>query len=92
MALGRPRERLLHWPYWLAYCGGLCFDLLALVFRRKFPVSSIRVRKFCQDTHFTSSRVATTGFVPPVPLSEGLSRTIRYEFVDRARGTVFRTE
>lgn len=91
-ALGKPKTKLVHWPYWLAYCGGLCFDLLALVLRRKLPVSSIRVRKFCQDTYFTSSRVAATGFVPPVKLEDGLSRTIHHEFVDKTRGIVFQTE
>lgn len=91
-ALGRPKTRLFHWPYPVAYFGGLCFDLLALILRRRLPVSSIRVKKFCQNTYFTSSRVAATGFVPPVSLPEGLSRTIRHEFVDRVPGIVFHTE
>ena len=91
-ALGRPKTRLFHWPYPVAYFGGLCFDLLALLLRRRLPVSSIRVKKFCQNTYFTSSRVAATGFVPPVSLPEGLSRTIHYEFVDRVPGIVFHTE
>ena len=25
-ALGKPKTKLFHFPYWLAYCGGLCFD------------------------------------------------------------------
>lgn len=91
-ALGHPRRRVLHWPYWAGYAGGLCFDVLARVTRRKFPVSAIRVRKFCQSTHFTSSRVAGTGFVPPVPLAEGLRRTIDYEFVRKVEGRTFRCE
>ena len=91
-ALGRPKTRLFHWPYPVAYFGGLCFDLLALILRRRLPVSSIRVKKFCQNTYFTSSRVADTGFVPPVSLPDGLSRTIHYEFVDKTQGTVFQTE
>lgn len=91
-ALGRPKTRLFHWPYPVAYFGGLCFDLLALILRRRLPVSSIRVKKFCQNTYFTSSRVADTGFVPPVSLPDGLTRTIHYEFVDKTQGTVFQTE
>lgn len=91
-ALGRPKTRLFHWPYPVAYFGGLCFDLLALILRRRLPVSSIRVKKFCQNTYFTSSRVADTGFVPPVSLPDGLSRTIHYEFVDKTQGIVFQTE
>ena len=91
-ALGKPKTKLLHWPYPLAYFGGLCFDLLALILRKKLPISSIRVKKFCQNTYFTSNRVASTGFVPPVQLPEGLSRTIHYEFVDKTQGVVFQTE
>ncbi|MCM1321733.1 MAG: hypothetical protein NC041_00515 [Bacteroides sp.] len=91
-AFGRPKKRLFHFPFWLAYCGGLCFDLFAFVLRRKFAVSSIRVKKFCQDTYFTSSRVAETGFVPPVSLAEGLRRTVDYEFVSKTQGHVFHCE
>ena len=91
-ALGRPKAKLVHWPYWLAYCGGLCFDVLALVLRKKLPVSSIWVKKFCQDTYFTSSRVAATGFVPPVKLEDGLQKTIHHEFVAKTRSFVFQTE
>lgn len=91
-ALGKPKTKLLHWPYPLAYFGGLCFDLLALLLRKKLPISSIRVKKFCQNTYFTSSRVAATGFVPPVELPEGLSRTIHYEFINKTQGVVFQTE
>ena len=86
-ALGRPKRMLVHFPYPLAYLGGLCFDLLALVTRRKFAVSAIRVKKFTQDTYFTSNRVPATGFVPPVPLEEGLRRTIDWEFVRRVDGS-----
>lgn len=91
-ALGRPKKRLFHFPFWLAYCGGLCFDLLAKILRRKFAISSIRVKKFCQDTYFTSSRVSQTGFVAPVSLEEGLRRTIDYEFVSKTQGHVFHCE
>lgn len=81
--LGKPKKHLLHFPYWLVYLGGLAFDLLALITRRKFAVSAVRVKKFTQDTYFTSSRVGATGFVPPMPLAEGLQRTIEHEFKDK---------
>ncbi len=90
--LGKTRKRLVHFPYWLAYCGGKCFDLLAFVLRRKFAVSAIRVRKFCQDTYFVGTNIKKTDFVPPVSLEEGLWRTIDYEFVRKERGHTFRCE
>lgn len=91
-ALGKPKTKLIHWPYPLAYFGGLCFDLLAFILRKKLPISSIRVKKFCQNTYFTSNRIESTGFTPPVPLVVGLTRTIHYEFVNKTQGAVFQTE
>jgi|GEM_PF-4498426 len=56
----------------LGYFGGRCFDLLAKILRRKFAVSSIRVRKFCQDTYFASSKVFKDGFRRTGQFGEGL--------------------
>ena len=84
--LGKQKTHLLHWPYWLAHLGGLCFDLAAFVLHRKFAISSIRIKKFCQNTYFTSTRVPQTGFTAPVSLEEGLRRTIDYEFASKTTG------
>jgi nucleoside-diphosphate-sugar epimerase len=84
--------KLFHWPYWLGFTGGLCFDLLAIVLHKKFPISSIRVKKFCADTMFNSANIQATAFVPSVLLAEGLERTIKYEFVDKIADQVFYTE
>lgn len=91
-ALGRQKKRIFHWPYWLGYFGGLCFDLLAKVLHKKLPVSSIRVKKFCQNTYFTSCRVPQTGFIAPVSLEEGIRRTIDYEFIQKVQGHTFKCE
>ena len=90
--LGKKKTHLLHWPYWLAHLGGLGFDLAAFVLHRKFAISSIRIKKFCQNTYFSSSRVPQTGFTAPIALDEGLRRTINYEFVNKTAGHVFVTE
>ena len=87
--LGKPKTKLFHFPYWLAYCGGKCFDLLALVLHRKFAVSAIRVRKFCQNTYFVGTNIKETGFVPPVSLEDGLRATIEYEFIHKVQGHTF---
>ena len=60
---------------------GYLLDLAAAVTRRSLPVSSVRVRKFCATTQFDSA-MAETGFVAPVPLADGLKKTVRYEFVE----------
>ena len=91
-ALGKKKTKLLHFPYWLAYCVGLCFDLLACITRRKFTISSVRVKKFTQNTYFVSRKVKDTAFLPPVTLEEGLRRTIDYEFVHKVEGQTFSCE
>ena len=83
---------LFHWPYWIGFTGGLCFDLLAKVLRKKLPISSIRVKKFCAHTMFESANIRKTEFKPPVSLTEGLEQTIKYEFIDRITDHVFYTE
>jgi nucleoside-diphosphate-sugar epimerase len=67
-------------PYWLGLCGGYCFDLLAFVTRRTFPISSIRVKKFCAQTVFSSEKMQKSGFKPPFDMQEALHRTISFEF------------
>jgi nucleoside-diphosphate-sugar epimerase len=84
--------KLFHWPYWLGYFGGLCFDVLAKILHRKLPISSIRVKKFCSNTMFEAANIKQTDFKAPVSLIEGLERTIQYEFIDKTHGQVFYTE
>ena len=91
-ALGKQKTKLFHFPYWLAYCGGLCFDLLAFITRKKFAINSIRVKKFTQNTYFVGSSIKKTDFVAPVALEEGLRRTIDYEFVQKVQGHTFSCE
>lgn len=77
MGRNTPAARL---PYWLGMLGGYGFDLLSLVTGRKFPVSSVRVRKFCATTQFDSTLAHSSGFEAPYSLSEGLDRTLKHDF------------
>lgn len=90
--LGKPKSKLIHFPYWLAYFGGKCFDFLAFITRKKFAISSIRVKKFCQNTYFVGANIKKTDFVPPVKLEDGLKQTIEYEFVNKVQGHTFSCE
>ena len=76
----KPAEIGLRIPYFLGYLGGLGFDLLSLITRKKFPISAIRVKKFCADTLFAAQRVQASGFTPPVAITTGLEKTIKAEF------------
>jgi nucleoside-diphosphate-sugar epimerase len=84
--------KLFHWPYWLGLAGGLCFDVLAKILRKKFLISSIRVKKFCANTMFEAANIKKTDFKALVSLIEGLERTIKYEFVNKIDDQVFYTE
>ena len=70
-------------PYWLGLFGGYCFDVLALITRRNFPVSAIRVRKFCAQTVFSSEKMLHTDFKPPYDMPEALRRTVHFEFLQK---------
>lgn len=90
--LGRSPDIKVRLPYWLGLCIGKIFDLMALVLNRKFPISSIRVKKFCANSVYESA-VDNTGFIPPVPLMEAIEKTVRYEFIeDHQSEKVFYTE
>jgi nucleoside-diphosphate-sugar epimerase len=79
--LGKSGSWLPRIPYAAGYAAGWLFDLLALVTRRTFPISRIRVRKFCATTQFASA-VGKFDFSPPYTLQEGLQRTIKSEFLE----------
>ena len=85
-------KKLFHWPYWLGYFGGLGFDFLAFILRKKLSISSIRVKKFCSNTMFEAVNIKKTDFNVPVTLIEGLKKTIKYEFIDKVDDLVFYTE
>jgi nucleoside-diphosphate-sugar epimerase len=79
---GKPPRSGIHWPYWLGYLGGAVFDLLALITGKKFPVSRIRIKKFCSNTMFDANAIKQTSFVSEVSIEEGIARTIRFEFMN----------
>lgn len=70
-----------HFPYWIGMSGGYCLDILAKLMKRKFAISSVRVKKFCATTEFDATKAHTCGFIPPFTLDEGLARTLEFEFV-----------
>ncbi|MBZ0253343.1 MAG: NAD-dependent epimerase/dehydratase family protein, partial [Candidatus Methylomirabilis sp.] len=79
-AFGRRPAPALRLPYGLAYALGRSLDAVAAATGRSFPVSAVRVKKFCASTAFSARRAAELGFKPAVSLEEGLRRTIASEF------------
>lgn len=79
--LGRPEGISFRLPFAVGYVIGKGFDLVAAITGKRFAISSIRVKKFCANSVYNTA-INNTGFVPPVPLEQAISQTIRYEFVE----------
>ncbi|CDL84094.1 NAD-dependent epimerase/dehydratase family protein [Xenorhabdus szentirmaii] len=77
--LKKPKSNI-HIPYSIGILGGYFFDLLSKIIGKEFPISSIRVKKFCAQTQFKSSSISETGFVPPITLEQGIANTVTTEF------------
>ncbi|MGA9616574.1 MAG: UDP-N-acetylglucosamine 4-epimerase, partial [Serratia proteamaculans] len=65
-------------PYLFGLCGATALDLVSKISRRKFPISRVRVQKFCARTQFKSN--VQSDFVAPVELDSAIERTIKHEF------------
>lgn len=63
-------------PYSVGYMVGIGFDVLAKITGKKFPISAVRVKKFCATTQFENAAVRNSGYAPPFTLQEGLGATI----------------
>ena len=83
----------VHIPYIFGMLGGYCFDALAFVTGKKLAISSVRVKKFCATTEFDATKLNKSGFCPPYTLSEGLARTLEFEFTNsRTEDITFKSE
>ncbi len=71
-------------PKIAVFAGGYLFDIVAQLTGRTFPISAIRIRKFCESTQVRAKQIAQSGFVPPYTLRDGLTRTIQFEFPQKS--------
>ncbi len=74
-------------PYWIGMLGGYGYDLVSLVTRKKFSISSVRVKKFCATTQFNATK-AHSNFKAPYSLKEGLELTLEHEFINPKKDEV----
>lgn len=81
------RKEAIDWriPFTLALGGGYLMDIYGRMFRKKPAISSIRVRKFCADSIY-STALSDFGFSPPIALTDALEQTIKYEFLESHAG------
>lgn len=79
--LGISTEIKFRLPFSIGLLIGSGFDLVSKITGRKFPISAIRVKKFCANSVYESA-IEATGFIPPVPLIEAIQKTVLFEFVE----------
>jgi nucleoside-diphosphate-sugar epimerase len=79
--MGKNQRLIFNMPYIVGLMIGYLFDFLAYILKRKFSISSIRVKKFCANSVYKSA-ILRTGFTPKVNIDEAITKTIRYEFLE----------
>ena len=90
--LGRSSEIKFRLPFSLGLLIGSGFDLVAKITGKNFPISAIRVKKFCANSVYESA-IESIGFIPPVPLMDAIEKTVRFEFIeDHKNEQVFYSE
>ncbi len=75
--LGIADKPLMKLPYSIGMVGGYTFDVLSRLTGKKFPISSIRIKKFCATTTVSTNALESINFKAPFSLQEGLKRMIR---------------
>ena len=80
--MGRKNLVSFRIPYFFGLLGGYVIDLIAFLFRKKFPISAIRVKKFCSTTQFSSDKIHCTEFKPKISIDEAIKRTVKFEFIN----------
>ena len=78
--LGKGKGVGIRLPYWAGYSAGACFDALSKITGKTFPVSRIRIEKFCANTVFNADKAHSSGFNAPTNLQHALSATLEHEF------------
>ena len=68
-------------PKFIGLMAGYTADVLAKL-GVKLPISSVRVKKFCASSEFSSAKGELDGFEAPYTLQEGLDRTLEAEFIN----------
>lgn len=77
--LGRKDGYRVGFPMYAGLAVGHAVDALARLTGRTFPVSAIRVKKFCSSSEIVADAAFGTGFVPPVDLRSGLREMVLHE-------------
>jgi nucleoside-diphosphate-sugar epimerase len=78
-ALHYPPEIRVRAPKSIGMAVGMFFDLFSRLTGMKFPISKIRITKFCANSVYATA-VDDTNFTRPFSLEEALKSTVQHEF------------
>jgi GlcNAc-P-P-Und epimerase len=81
--IGKSGDPAVRIPYWIGIFGGVCFDMLSTLTGKRFPISSVRIKKFCANTTIAVGKLRETGFSPPYTLSRGMEMFLDHEITTR---------
>ncbi|CNE91633.1 NAD-dependent epimerase/dehydratase [Yersinia bercovieri] len=77
------KSKIIRLPYFIGVCAGYAFDILAKVSGKELPISSIRIKKFCAKTQFSSNNINNYNFSAPYSLKDAVVKTISQEFMNK---------
>ncbi|CFQ32151.1 NAD-dependent epimerase/dehydratase family protein [Yersinia bercovieri] len=75
------KSKVIRLPYFIGMFAGYFFDLIAKISGKELPISSIRIKKFCAKTQFSSRNISNYKFSPPYSLQDAIVKTISKEFM-----------
>jgi len=81
--MGIQSKYIVKIPYIIGLTIGKGFDFFALLLRKKFTISSIRIKKFCANSVYNSA-IDNSGFKAPITIKDALEKTIIYEFIEKS--------
>jgi nucleoside-diphosphate-sugar epimerase len=76
--LGRLKPRRFSLPLEVGIAIGTLADIGSTLLQRSFPISAVRIRKFCASSEIDATKAMSIGFVPPVKMTDGLSNMIKH--------------
>jgi nucleoside-diphosphate-sugar epimerase len=73
-------------PKFAALSAAAVLDAVAYISGRRFPISRVRIEKFCSNTRFSAAKIRAAGFWPPISLRDGLLAMLHEEFSSSRQG------
>ncbi len=74
------KQGRLRIPYYIGMMMGYALDTVAFAMKTTFPVSSVRIKKFCASTQVSAKKAFESGFNPEYTIQRGLIQMIKHEF------------